>query len=157
MEDSEIMAELKRKRKELLDKLDQKLQENLVDPLHKRSETLGKVGSGIAAGVSSVADFLTPEDAADAAILVAGGGAIKGATKLLKKLKKAKKGRDVDLEDPGFGDDVSIKDIRNKVKRSKKDPEKPFVEDEEFKRGYIKDKVVKQRRLDRKRGKQTSE
>lgn len=123
----------KTRRAEILAGLDERLQRYVADPAEQAG--VGKIGAGVAAGASALADFLTPEDATDAAMTVAGGGALKALSKL-RKLKKAKKlrKRDVDLDDPGFGEDISIKDIRKKIKEMDEMPEAPLKRDPWFER-----------------------
>ena len=130
---------LKQRRRKLLDKLDSKLQEKVNLAQETFGETGGKIASGVAAGVSATADFFTPESPSDAALALIPGGALAKAAAKIKRLKKAKKARKADTEDPGFGDDISIKDIAKK--RKEKEVEKPFVDDEDFRLGYYRNKT----------------
>ena len=86
----------KTERAKLLEKVDSGLQEYVADPAERAG--IGPFGAGLSAGISAAADFFTPEDATDAALMAVGGpllgklGKIGQAKKLNKVLGRAKGG-----------------------------------------------------------------
>ncbi len=116
-------------KKPTMQKVDDFLYENVVEPAHKLGETTGKVGSGIAAIGSAAADLATPDDELDVAM-----GAAGPFVKLLRKGKKALKGLD-DMDRLLQKDkDVNtyLKRVAEEAKRSKTDKE--FAERMDLKR-----------------------
>lgn len=80
----------KQKRRRILDSLDDSMQKRVNTAQQRYGETGGKIASGVAAMTSATADFLTPEDEMDAALMVTGGVVGKALGKL-RKLRKAEK------------------------------------------------------------------
>lgn len=125
----------KTERAKLLEKVDSGLQEYVADPAERAG--IGPFGAGLSAGISAAADFFTPEDATDAA-LMAVGGPLLGKLGKIGKAKKLNKvlGTEVKLERRADAalEKVDLKDIKKQVMT--REPERGMVDDEIFTGGY---------------------